>query len=97
MNVNTDRRHDRRALSVEGMRRLLDTIHDGPDRSGRTWRKTGPERAMLYRLAMETGFRSSELRSLSRSSFDLDGDPPTVTVEAAYSKRGRRDTLVPAG
>ena len=93
VNINTDRRHDRRALSVEEMRRLLDEVHNGPDRSGRTWHMTGPERAMLYRVAMETGFRSSELRSLTRSSFDLDGDPPTVTVEAAYSKRGRRDTL----
>ena len=52
---------------------------------------TGPERAILYWLALETGIRSSELRSLTRASFDLDSDVPTVTVEAAYSKRRRRD------
>jgi len=44
---------------------------------------------MLYRLAMETGLRAGELRSLTVSSFDLGNC--TVTVEAAYSKRRRRD------
>jgi integrase len=42
---------------------------------------------------VETGLRANELRSLTRASFDLDGDPPAVTVEAAYSKRRRQDTL----
>ncbi len=37
--------------------------------------------------------RAGELRSLTRASFDLDGDPPTVTVEAAYSKHRRQDVL----
>ncbi len=54
---------------------------------------SGPERAMLYRLAVETGLRAGELRSLIRSSFQLDGDKPTVTVAAAYSKRRREDIL----
>ncbi len=76
LNVKTDRRHDRRALSVDEMRRLLHAVRNGPDRTGRSWRMTGPERAILYQLAMETGFRSSELRSLVRASFDLDGAPP---------------------
>ena len=31
--------------------------------------------------------------SLTRSSFDLESDPATVTVEAGYSKRRRRDTI----
>ena len=53
----------------------------------------GEGQAMLYRLAVETGLRAGELRSLTRSSFDLDGNPPTVTVAAAYSKRRREDTL----
>jgi len=30
---------------------------------------------------------------LTRASFNLEGDPPTVTVEAGYSKRRRRDVL----
>ena len=92
LNVRMDRRHDRRALSVDEMRCLLEAAKVGGDLSGPGWHMTGPERSMLYRLAMETGLRSSELRSLTRASFDLAGDPPTVTVEAAYSKRKRRDS-----
>jgi hypothetical protein len=34
------------------------------------------------------------MASLTRESFDLSSDEPTVTVEAAYSKRRRRDTIV---
>jgi len=44
-------------------------------------------------VAVETGLRAGELRSLTRASFDLAGTPPTVAVEAAYSKRRRRDVL----
>lgn len=87
LNVRVDRRHDRRALGE--LQRLLAAADDGPDRCG----MTGPERTMLYRLAVETGLRAGELRSLTRSSFDLDADPPTVTVEAAYSKHRREDVL----
>ena len=99
LTVTTDRRHDRCAYSVEALQRLLDAAYNGPDRCGRTklgelaWDMTGPERAMLYCVAMETGLRSSELRSLTKSSFNLDADPQEVTVDAAYSKRRRRDTL----
>ena len=46
---------------------------------------------MLYRVALGTGFRTRELRSLTPESFDLDGTTPQITVEAAYSKRRRRD------
>lgn len=48
---------------------------------------------MLYHLAVTTGLRASELASLTPRSFDLVGDPPTVTVEAGYSKHRRRDVL----
>ncbi len=48
---------------------------------------------MLYRVAVETGLKAGELRSLICSCFDLEVDPPTVTVAAAYSKRRREDTL----
>jgi len=89
LNVKTDRRHDRRALSVVELRWLLDTVRNGPKRSG----VTGPERAMLYRVAVETGLRRGELASLTRASFDLDPKHPTVAVEAGYSKHRRRDVL----
>ncbi len=91
LNARTDRRHDRRALSVEEVRWLIDTTSgkNSPERYG----MSGPERAMLYRLAVETGLRASELRSLTRASFNLTIDNPTVRVAAAYSKRRREDVL----
>jgi len=89
LNVRTDRRHDRRALTVDELRRLLDNTRHGPEHKG----MTGPERAMLYRLAVETGLRAGEIRSLTRASFDLDSNPPTVKLQAAYSKRRREDIL----
>ena len=52
---------------------------------------TGYERALLYRLAVETGLRANELRTLKVSSFDFDNC--SVVVEAAYSKHRRRDVL----
>ncbi len=48
---------------------------------------------MMYQLSTETGLRASELFSLCWGSFDLRGDPPTVTIRAAFSKHRRDDTL----
>ncbi len=48
---------------------------------------------MLYRVALETGLRWSELRSLTPASFSLNKVPPTVRVEAGYSKHRREDVL----
>ena len=83
------RRHARRAMCEGELRRLLDATIVAPTRDG----LSGSERGMIYRIAVETGLWASELRSLTRSSFDLDGDPPAVTVRAAYSKRRREDIL----
>lgn len=47
---------------------------------------------MLYLVATMTGFRASELSSLTTSSLDLEGDPATITVQAGYSKRRHTDT-----
>ncbi len=54
---------------------------------------SGGERSIVYQLAVETGLRASELRSLTSGSFDLESDPPTVTVRAAHSKHRRDDVL----
>ena len=89
LNVRADLRRVRRALTPRELRKLLATTHGGPDRDG----TIGPERALLYQVAVETGLRRGELESLTRASFDLDGAEPTVTVEAAYSKHRRRDVL----
>jgi len=87
LNTRVDRRHDRVALEVEQAKRLMAAAAAGPERFG----MAGPERRLLYRIAVETGMRANEIRSLKVGSFDLDG--LTVTVRAAYSKRKREDTL----
>ncbi len=48
---------------------------------------------MLYAVGMTTGFRAGELASLEPSAFALDGEPPTATVKAAYSKNRRTSCL----
>jgi len=87
-NAETDRRYVRREMTPDEAAYLLRTVetyttamHNMP----------GPDRAMAYRVALGTGFRAKELRSLTPASFDLDSDPPTVTVTACYSKRRRLD------
>jgi len=86
-NVVLDRRHDRRSLTDEELSRLITAA----DQGAAIVRMKGPDRAMLYRVAVGTGFRANELRSLTPESFDLDADPPTVTVDAGYSKHRRKD------
>ena len=87
VNARTDRRHDRRPLCADELRWLLDTTEHGPERFG----MSGADRAMLYRLALGSGLRANELRSLVKASFALEGVEPTVTVGAAYSKHRRED------
>ena len=87
-NEETDRRHLRRELTTDEISYLLPFVerfttpmHNLP----------GSDRAMLYRLALGTGLRAGELRSLTPASFNLDADGATVTVAASYSKRRRED------
>jgi integrase len=87
LNVRTDVRRERRALSVDEVKRLLAATAAGPERFG----MSGPERSLLYRLATETGLRRNELKTLAVSSFDFEAC--TVTVQAAFSKHRRQDTL----
>jgi integrase len=84
-NPDADVRVLRRALEPGEFAALVEAARNGKPFRG----LTGPDRAALYVLAAHTGFRASELASLTPASFDFDG--PTVTVEAAYSKHRRRD------
>jgi integrase/recombinase XerD len=90
LNVRVDRRHDRRALSHEEFTRLLEAAETGPPKEG----LLGRDRAMLYVLAAWTGFRRGEIGSLTLRNLRLDAEPPTVTVEAAYSKHRREDVQI---
>src|SRR5204862_2115495 len=82
-NVQTDRRHDRRELTAEELRRLL-----GMTRASlRAYRGlTGPDRFVLYATACGTGFRATALASLTPESFDLDAETPAVTLAARHNK-----------
>ena len=89
-NPDADRRHQRRALDSSEQGRLIAAAMAG----GVVLKMSGPDRAMLYRIALGTGFRAGEIRSLTPRSFQLDDSPPTITVAAAYSKH-RRDDMQP--
>ncbi len=85
-NARVDRRHDRRELEIDELRRLLAATRD----SARPFRGlTGADRYHLYATACGTGFRASALASLTPESFDLAADPPAVTLSARHAKNRR--------
>jgi integrase/recombinase XerC len=78
-----DRRHDRRKLDADELRRLLAIAME----SKQLFRGlSGWDRYHLYAAACGTGFRASALASLTPESFDLTGEPATVTLAARYAK-----------
>ena len=88
MGERADRRHVRRAFTDDELGRLLDAARTGPHQSG----MTGPDRAMLYQLAFETGLRSSECRGMTRFAFDLNPSRPTFTVAAGLAGNKAKQT-----
>ena len=68
LNIKTDRRRERRNLTGDELVRLIETTAAGPVRE----KLTGTARAVLYRLAAETGLRRKELASLTTDSFDFE-------------------------
>ena len=90
LNADTDRRHARRALAPEELARLVQAAAKGRVIEG----ISGPDRAMMYLIAAWTGYRKGEIGSLRESSLALKADPPTITVDALYSKRRRSDVQV---
>jgi integrase len=102
--IDGDRRRVRRDVSTDELARIIEAAERSPFvtvpkavRNAEGVRRTVatrmyfPERAWAYRIAAGTGFRAGEVASLTRESFDLEADTPSVVVEAAYSKRKRRD------
>ena len=72
----------RRPLTVAEIGRLLLKTETESTRFG----MSGPERALVYRLAIETGLRSAEVASLLKSSFRLDEKVAAVFVPGSHTK-----------
>ena len=68
LNIKLDPRHVRRAIEPDQLRRLLEVTAAGPRRFG----MSGLNRSRVYRVATETGLRANEMRTLTKSSFDLE-------------------------
>jgi integrase/recombinase XerD len=88
MNAAVEDRLERRALEPEDFALFVEAARTGEPFRG----LSGEDRAILYTVGAYTGFRAAELASLDPECFDLAGEVATVTVEAGYSKRRRRDT-----
>ena len=82
-NVEADRRYVRRALTVEELSRLIAATQASPVVRNLA---DGAERAIVYRLAVSTGLRANEIRTLAAGAFDLDSEKPTLTVKASNTK-----------
>jgi integrase/recombinase XerC len=87
LNPNVDRKLVRRPADLEELRLLIESA----GRRGPFLGVDGSDRAMLYLVASCTGFRASELASITLEGLDLESQVPTITVDAAYSKRRQRD------
>ena len=85
-NPKADRRRERRMLLPDEWQWLHAATTGAAEQHG----MTGDERIMLYRTAIETGLRSTELRSLSRGRLFLDVDRPYITCKAGSTKN-RKD------
>lgn len=97
-NLSIGRKLKRRAATKDEIKRLYAAARaGGPMVATRGEQRgkrpvvwiTGPERECLYRLALGTGFRANELRSLTVGSLSLDGPSPAITIRAEDEKRRR--------
>ncbi len=85
-NEEKDRRLVRRYLTHQEWTWLDSTTRQSQVR----FNLTGQERAVLYSLAIQTGLRSSELRSLTRGSLFLKGPKPYVIAKAGDTKNSKQ-------
>jgi integrase len=88
--THRQRKHVRRPLEHVEAARLLEKTKTGPIREG----MPNVERYWLYRIALETALRSSELRALTREHFELDDNEPFVWLGDDDTKN-RKETELP--
>ena len=90
LNAATDVRRKRRALSPDEFSRLLESARTS---EVKIQCFDGETRARIYTISYLTGLRRAEIGSLTPTSFDLEGNPPTVTLAAGDSKHRKEDVL----
>jgi len=93
-NAKADQRRERRMLLHDEWDWLRMTTLAGVERYG----MPPVERVLLYVVAIQTGLRSSELRSLTRGRLFLDSKPPYITCKAGWTKNHKdaRQYIQPA-
>jgi integrase len=89
-NAQTDRSYVRRPLTVDEATRLVKAAKASKSSVNNAG---GVERSVVYHLALETGLRRNEIRTLTRDAFDLDSDKPTMTLKAANAKNRKPDVF----
>lgn len=87
-NEEVDCRRRRRALSVEEFQWLIKSLNEGHDHGNRMGINRA-DRAMLYQVAIGTGFRESAMLSLTPRSFHVDPRlvRPFVALAASENKK----------
>lgn len=88
------RKRVRRALTSREAALLVAAAEAGPTvrvrlGAGEFVELPGPDRAMLYRIALGTGYRADEIRSLTPEAFRLDAGSPVVVLAAEFTKDGK--------
>jgi integrase len=87
LNQEIDLRKKRRAMTSEEVERFMKTV---TTRKYRTKKQTA-ERALIYRLLLGTGLRSTELSLLTPNQIDFERN--RLTIEAAKTKNKKADVL----
>jgi len=96
-NAKTER--ERAALTIDEQRQLLEIAGAGEPfieraRGGETRNEVdGQTRALVYRLVMETGLRSAEVRALTAADFNLRATVPTVRLHQRHEKNRKGTTF----
>lgn len=81
-NPKKDRRRERRMMLPEEWRYLKAACSNAIDRFG----MSGPDRACLYALAIQTGLRAGEIKSLTRRDAHLDIELPYILCRGSSTK-----------
>lgn len=89
---DVEKRHPRRALSAAELNKLLEVAA----KQGRFRGLTGRERSLLYLMASQTGFRASELASLTPADLDLNPEYPVVILDGSHTKN-EKEARIPLG